>query len=349
MQRLLFYGMIVLIVVLLFALLDVIIYRILRLFTSKHTAQIANCIVLGVLVLIIAVSSWWGNTHTRLQVMTTHTDISSSRIPLAFDGYRIVQISDLHLDSFDKHEGREFLARMTDSIRQQKPDLIVFTGDLVTIRAVEAYPFKEQLTALAQIPDNAGNGYVPVYSILGNHDYADYMHNFSAERRQQDLDSLISLQTEAGWSVLRNTAVMLSRPGRDIDSTEQRIALIGVENIGEPPFSVYGDLELAMSKIEGDNPSENVFKILLSHNPTHWRREVLPQSDIDLTLSGHTHATQILIGGWSPAKWKYDEWMGLYSEGTQYLYVNTGIGSVGPKVRIGIAPEVSVITLRSQR
>lgn len=347
MQRLIFYGFIILAVILLFALVDFIIYRILRLLLSRHSAQVTNVIVLAVMILTIGISSWWGNTHTRLQIAVSHTDIRSTRVPSSFDGYRIAQISDLHLDSFDLDEGHQFLAKLADTIASLQPDLIVFTGDIVTIRAIQAYPFQKELARLAQIEHHKGEGFVPVYSILGNHDYADYVRDFTPERRKHDLDSLIALQTEAGWRMLRNSSVLLSGPASQ-DSVTEQIALVGVENIGEPPFSVYGDLKLALENIGGEHAVDTTFTILLSHNPTHWRREVLPESKVDLTLSGHTHATQILIGSWSPAKWKYDEWMGLYSEGDQHLYVNTGIGCVGPRVRIGVAPEVSLLTLRKQ-
>lgn len=353
MQRLIFYGIIVLAIVLLLALLDFIVYRIMRLLLAKHTAQVGNAAFMVILLLVVGVTSWWGNTRTRLQIMVTHTDVVSAKVPAAFDGYRIAQISDMHLNSFSRAEGRDFLHRLADSISAQQPDLIVFTGDLVTIRAAEAMPFAEELSRLAHLPHHSGSGYIPIYSIMGNHDYADYMRDFSAERRQQDIDSLTTLQREAGWQLLNNTAVLLSAPSEMQDSA-QRIALVGVENIGEPPFSVYGDLSKALDDIGGTAATDTTFTVLLSHNPTHWRREVLPQTSIDLTLSGHTHATQVLIGTWSPAQWKYDEWMGLYTEhvGTrtypQYLYVNTGIGCVGPNVRVGIAPEVSVLTLRRE-
>lgn len=341
MQRLIFWGAIILAVVLLFSLISTIIYWLLRIFLAKPTARITCASVVIVMLVVMGLSAWWGHTHTRLQANVTHTDICSSRLPAAFDGYRIAQISDLHLDSFSHEEGAKMLSDIATLMHQEQPDLIVFTGDIVTFRAAQLVPFAQPLSLLSQVPARSGQGFVPVYSILGNHDYADYVRQFTPERRQQDVDSLISLQTTAGWHMLRNASVLLQAA----DSSQQ-IALVGVENIGEPPFSVYGDLGLAMSDIGGIHAADSIFTVLLSHNPTHWRREVLPSTAIDLTLSGHTHATQILIGQWSPARWKYDEWMGLYSEGDQHLYVNTGIGSVGPAVRIGIKPEVSVLTLR---
>ena len=163
--------------------------------------------------------------------------------------------------------------------------------------------------------------------------------------------------------MLKNNCVTLSSPLND--SVSQYIALIGVENIGEPPFSTYGDLDRAMTPIGGIHAADSLFSVLLTHNPTHWRKEVLPRTHIDLSLAGHTHATQLKIGSWSPARWKYSEWIGLYDarqqseeptqpypeyqEGNpQYLYINTGIGCVGPRVRIGVPPEISIMVLRKE-
>jgi len=346
MQRLIFYGIIILVVVLLFVLLNVALYWVLRIVLAKHTATVVSRIILFVMALIITVSCWWGNTRTRLSIQVNEVAFASPRLPEAFDGFRIAQLSDMHLSSFEPAEGRAFLSQLADTLATLKPDVIVFTGDIVTARAAEAIPFRDALSAIAHIQRNGGLSTIPVYSILGNHDYADYMHQFSPERRQQDRDSLVQIQTEAGWRVLKNESVHLSRLLDD--TTSQHIILAGVENIGEPPFSVYGNLDAAFTSFGGITAADSTFSILLSHNPTHWRREVLPRTHIDLMLAGHTHASQCLVGSWSPSKWKYDEWMGLYSEGDQALYVNTGIGCVGPKVRIGVKPEVSVITLHKE-
>ncbi len=363
MQRLIFYGIIVILVILLIILIDVLIYWILRIFLQKATVHLINKVILSFLLLVVGISSLWGHFYTRHQIVVNEVDIVSPRLPEAFDGYRIAQISDLHLDSFGKNEGREFLKKLTDSIAAAHPDLIVFTGDLVTIRSAEAIPFKQALAGISHIKYERGEGFIPVYSILGNHDYADYVRSFSQERRNTDIDSLILLQEEAGWHMLKNSSTKLSLPVND--SISQEIALIGVENIGEPPFSTYGDLEKAMNLIGGIHAADSLFSILLTHNPTHWRREILPRTHIDLSLSGHTHATQCKIGSWSPAQWKYSEWMGLYDASRQtndaskpypeyhpgnpqYLYVNTGIGCVGPRVRIGIPPEISVLVLRKK-
>ncbi|MBO4754540.1 MAG: metallophosphoesterase [Bacteroidales bacterium] len=363
MQRLIFYGIIVAFVILLLLLIDVFIYWTLRIFLQKATAHFVNRIILCVMFLTVGIASLVGHYITRRQIVVHEVQIVSPRVPESFDGYRIAQISDLHLDSFGKEEGRTFLKKLADSIAATRPDVIVFTGDLVTLRAADAVPFRQAIADIASIKRHDGQGFVPVYSILGNHDYADYVRGFDRSRRNADVDSLILIQEEAGWHMLKNTCIKLSR--QPDDSTSQKIALIGVENIGEPPFSTYGDLDKAMAPLGGITAADSLFSVLLTHNPTHWRKEVLPRTHIDLSLAGHTHATQLKIGSWSPARWKYSEWIGLYDArqqsedptlpypeyqtgNPQYLYVNTGIGCVGPRVRIGIPPEISVLVLKKE-
>lgn len=345
MHRLIFWGIIILVVVLLFFLVGAIIYWLLRIFMAKLMARnVSWCIILLMLV-VIGISVWWGHTHTRLQIQVNHVEIPSPRLPETFDGFRIAQISDMHINSFTADEGRTFLAQLADTLEAQQPDIIVFTGDLVTIRSAEALPFRESLHRIGHIPSQNGQT-IPVYSILGNHDYADYMRNFDDARRQLDVDSLIQTQEAAGWHMLRNDAVRISR--ENPDSLTQHLSILGVENIGEPPFSVYGDLSKAFSALSDSIDQGQNFNVLLSHNPTHWRSEALSYP-VDLMLAGHTHAMQFMIGNWSPSSWKYPEWAGLYThKGTtpQYLYVNTGFGCVGPTVRIGVKPEVTILTLR---
>ena len=358
-MRYIFYGMIILVAVLALVLLGQVIYWGCRIFVCKHTAALIHWSALGCVAVVLIVASLWGNLVTRFQLDVNRVDVVSENVPEDFDGYRIAQISDLHLDWFDSVQGRSFIDRLADSIAAEKPDIIVFTGDLVTIQSAEAEPFRKALARLANLPlQSSSKGQesssIPVYSILGNHDYADYTR-MSARERYNDVEHLCQLQRETGWKLLRNESVLLLR-------NSSNIQLIGVENIGEPPFSTYGDLKKAMAT-EHTQPSdsnfqtsphfgeiEGGFKILLSHNPTHWRSEVLPTTNIDLMLAGHTHAVQIRIVNWSPAKWKYPEWGGLYSViGTnrpQYLYVNTGIGGVGPRIRIGVPPELTILTLR---
>lgn len=374
-MRLLFYSIIILTVVLAFVLVGQVVYWTSRIFVTKHLAGIIHWVFLGTLVVVIAIASVVGHWYTRHQLEVKHVDIVSAHVPDAFDGFRIAQLSDMHLDWFDSIQGHAFYAQLCQAIQQEQPDIIVFTGDLVTIQSQEADPFRDVLYNLAHIPATrrGEEPFIPVYSILGNHDYADYTR-LSAREKVADVQRLCHLQEEAGWQLLRNEGVLLNRQGEVIadtlssdsasnvaNSSTQRIALLGVENIGEPPFSTYGDLKKARQIIA--ESTEAPYSILLSHNPTHWRSEVLPQTDIDLMLAGHTHAVQLKIGQWSPAQWKYPEWGGLYEasqvrqeDGTplkstaatrpQHLYVNTGIGGVGPRVRIGVRPELTILTLK---
>lgn len=345
-MRYLFYAMIILAAVLAIVIIDQIVYWSCRLVAGRHWAHIIHWSFTATLIVVIAVAALWGHYVTRFNLDVTRTDIVSERVPATFDGFRIAQISDLHLDWFEGDEGHKFLNRMVDAIQAEQPDIIVFTGDLVTLQADEAEPFREELARLGHLPKKGATDgeCIPVYSILGNHDYADYTR-MSARLRAADIEHLCGLQSEAGWKLLRNEGILLSADGTSA-SPDSCIALIGVENIGEPPFSTYGDLPKALATLPVGAP----YSVLLSHNPTHWRSEVLPTTGIDLMLAGHTHAVQIKIGNWSPAVWKYPEWGGLYaqngSDHVQQLYINTGIGGVGPRVRIGVAPEVSILTLK---
>lgn len=334
MQRLFFWGIILLVLIIVALIIDQVFYRLIRLFLCKQTAQIVRIVTFCAVIVTLVTSYYIGHNYTRFQIEVTSAEITSSRIPAGFDGYKIAQISDFHISSFDADKDKQFFNDLITRIREQKPDIIVFTGDLVSMRAAEAYPFRN---ALARLTAETG---IPLYSILGNHDYADYMRGFDDQRRKQDVDSLIAIQQQAGWTMLNNQSTY-------IYNKEDSIALVGVENIGEPPFSVYGDLSKAMESVGGKDIADSIFTILLSHNPIHWRSEVIPHTHIDLTLSGHTHAMQFKIGNWSPSKWKYPEWSGLYQEEGQYLYVNTGLGCVGPSVRIGVKPELTILTLHA--
>lgn len=334
MQRLIFWGVIILILIIVGLIFDQLYYRIIRLFLEKHTAQLVRLYTFIAVMVLIIEGYLMGHYVTRLQVDIRQAAITSEKVPASFDGFRIAQISDFHIGSFLDERGQAFVPKLVDEILAQQPDIIVFTGDLVSMRSAEALPFRQELKRLA----SAG---IPVYSIMGNHDYADYMRGFDDQRRKQDVDSLMTLQQQAGWHMLNNTADLIYR-GND------SIAIIGVENIGEPPFSVYGNLEDAMQPIGGLHGADTLFSVLLSHNPTHWRSEVLPRTHIDLTLSGHTHDMQFRILGWSPSGWKYEEHAGLYQQGAQYLYVNTGVGCVGPALRVGVKPEVTILTLRTK-
>lgn len=331
MHRFIFWGIIILVLLIVAAIIDQAFYRLVRLFVDKHTALIIRLVTAIVVIAGIVGSVLWGRYVTRLRLDVSQAELVSQRVPLAFDGFKIAHISDFHLDSFDKNKEMGFVEEIIDRIANEQPDIVCFTGDLVTVRSAQAIPYRRLLHKLS------ASG-IPVYSVMGNHDYADYVWEFDESRRLADRDSLRHLMSEAGWRMLDNESEWLYR-GSD------SLLVAGVENIGEPPFSVYGDLGKAL---EG-NYTDNVFTILLSHNPTHWRSEVLPNTSIDLTLSGHTHAMQFRVGSWSPSKWKYPEFAGLYREGLQFLNVNTGLGGVGPKIRIGVKPEINIITLKKQK
>ena len=252
-------------------------------------------------------------------------------LPKAFDGYRITQISDIHCGSFDNYEKIRYGVELINS---QKSDVILFTGDLVNNLANEVHNWKS-LFATLQAPDG-------VFSIMGNHDYGDYSSWETPEAKQQNLEHLFQLQKQMGWQLLLNEYCYLERDG-------EKIALIGVENWGHGRFSKYGDLNKAM---EGVNTED--FKILMSHDPTHWQEVVLPENkDIQLTLSGHTHGMQcgIEIPGWlkwSPSQYIYKYWGGMYEEGGKYLNVNRGFGYHAFPGRLGVWPEITVIELKTK-
>ena len=252
-------------------------------------------------------------------------------LPKAFDGYRITQISDIHCGSFDNYEKIRYGVELINS---QKSDVILFTGDLVNNLANEVHNWKS-LFATLQAPDG-------VFSIMGNHDYGDYSSWETSEAKQQNLEHLFQLQKQMGWQLLLNEHCYLERDG-------EKIAVIGVENWGHGRFSKYGDLNKAM---EGVNTED--FKILMSHDPTHWQEVVLPENkDIQLTLSGHTHGMQcgIEIPGWlkwSPSQYIYKYWGGMYEEGGKYLNVNRGFGYHAFPGRLGVWPEITVIELKTK-
>lgn len=273
---------------------------------------------------------WWGALVNRFNINVQEVDIVRHDVPTQFDGYRIVQISDLHTGTYGSDT--TFVSRLVDSINAQSPDLIVFTGDIVNSRSYELTPHVAPLSRL-----HARDG---VYSIMGNHDYGDYAHWESADAKARSIDYLKEMQAAMGWKMLNNETAYI-RNGND------SIALIGVENIGDAPFPIYGSLTKAYPTLE-----DSTFKILLTHNPAHWTDSISGRKDLNvpLSLSGHTHAMQMEIAGCSPAALRYPTWGGLYadSDSTHMLYVNIGTGTVGMPARIGATPEITVFTLRKE-
>jgi hypothetical protein len=249
-------------------------------------------------------------------------------LPGSFHRFRIVQISDLHLGSFFSDEP---IRRAIQLIHDQKPDVILFTGDLVNDLHAEAVPYGDLLKMM-----KAPHG---VYSILGNHDYGEYYRWKHTEHKVQNLENIKQFQRDLGWKLLLNEHAYLEKEG-------EQIGLIGVENwSARMNFQRYGDMSKAVNGM-----NQLPFNILLSHDPSHWQAEVLKKYPfVDLTLSGHTHGMQfgVEIPGfkWSPVQYIYKEWADLYSHREQYLYVNRGLGFIGYPGRVGISPEITVIDL----
>lgn len=253
-------------------------------------------------------------------------------LPEAFDGFKITQISDIHSGSFDNAQKVEY---GVDLINQQKSDVVLFTGDLVNNKSEEINPWKK-IFGKIQAPHG-------VFSVLGNHDYGDYVSWESPTKKQDNLKDLYQAQKEMGWDLLLNESRFIEKQG-------QRLAIVGVENWGKGGFKKAGDLNKALANVD---PKD--FKVLMSHDPSHWEAEVLPHPyNINLTLSGHTHGMQfgIDIPGWfrwSPVQWRYKQWAGIYGDPNQRINVNRGFGYLAYPGRVGMWPEVSVITLKRSK
>ena len=293
-------------------------------FLIPQAAFLAN--IAGLAVVAIAVCcALYGLTIGWRKLTVKEMTVSSQRIPESFNGYRIVQLSDLHISTY--HQSPQTVSKLVNMVNNLNADAIVFTGDLVNLVPQELDPFMDVLSQF-----KAKDG---VYSVLGNHDYCVYGKYSDASVPVQNLHELIQRERAMGWDLLLNEHRIIHR-GND------SIALVGVENDGTPPFPSYANMPKALTGI-----SDDTYKILLSHDPTHWRRDVLPTTNIDLTLSGHTHSMQFRIGNFSPSMWTYNEWGGTYYEGNRALHVNTGTGSNVP-FRFGAWPEITLITLNNK-
>jgi predicted MPP superfamily phosphohydrolase len=281
-------------------------------------------IIGGVPFLTIAYGIKWG----RFNFTIREYSVSFPDLPASFDGLRIVQVSDFHIGSFMNNPQK--VGEAVEIINQQDADLLLFTGDFVNNVSSEMNNF---VPILNKMSANIGK-----YSILGNHDYGDYVPWSSAKEKRKNLETLIHLQKDIGFKMLLNNSQKIKLNGDEIE-------LLGVENWGLPPFPQHGDLNKALS-----NTNPESFKILMSHDPTHWDEQVLNHTDINLTLSGHTHGAQfgIEIPGWrwSPVNIRYKRWGGMYKAGNQHLNVNTGIGFIGFPGRVGMPPEITVIELK---
>lgn len=268
----------------------------------------------------------YGITVGRYAYRVEQVSLSFEELPPSFEGFKVVHLSDLHLGSYGKsYRGIHKLVTM---VNEQNPDLIVFTGDMVNNFSSEILLWKEELSLL-----KAKYG---KYAVTGNHDYGLYTRWESEEEQQKNLRQTLAHIEDMGFKMLNNS-------NAPVVVNQDTIAIVGVENQGKPPFPEYGNLPQALQGVD------NRFAILLSHDPSHWYREVL-NYNIPLTLSGHTHAMQmgIAIGKykWSPAKYIYREYDGLYEEENhRFLYVSRGQGYIGFPGRIGLRPEITVITL----
>ncbi len=273
------------------------------------------------------ISLIFGMHKGRFNFFTRHQNLSFPNLPSAFDGFKIVHISDIHLGSFASNYHK--LEGIIDIINQEKADIIFFTGDLVNNFKEETYGWDKVFT---KIHANYGK-----YSILGNHDYGDYTDWDTPEEKKANFEGVVNAHKDFGFRLLRDQSISIDIDGEDI-------AVTGVENWGHDPFPRYGDLNKAMKGTE-----KFPFKVLLSHDPDHWDAEVVDKTNFDLTLAGHTHGMQFGIDWkgfkWSPAKYKFKKWDGLYQHKNQFMYVNRGLGFLGMPARIGMPPEITVIKL----
>lgn len=291
-----------------------------------HRAWVAMRWVGAALAAIVFCAMWWGAMINRYQLDVKRIDVPVKDLPKTFEGFTIVQLSDMHLGTYGNDT--EFVKEIVQTVNALHPDMVVFTGDIVNRRTSELEPF---VKVLSGIESKYG-----VYSVLGNHDYGDYYNWPNTAAQIENNAEMERLQQQMGWKLLKNDCATV-HIGND------SLVIIGVENIGDPPFHVYGELSKAYP-----TPGDKVFKILLSHNPAHWNKDISnSESNIALTLSGHTHAMQTTVLGWSPSVFRYPQWGGLYTDNKgQNIYVNIGTGTVGFPARIGATPEITLLTLR---
>lgn len=294
------------------------------------------------LAILVFITIWWGALFTRYDIETTEVTVESDRLPASFDGLKAIQFSDLHSGTWGNDTS--FVSKLVDSINARKPDVIFFTGDIVNRRSNELDPFLKPLSRL-----KAPHG---VIAIHGNHDYSSYVDWPNPGDMVRDVARLDSMIRSMGWKLLNNAHTYIVK-GND------SIPVIGVENWGEPPFGQFGNLHASYAASDSTrHVYDDHYKILLTHNPEHWSMAVIDTSNVDLSLAGHTHAMQMMIKigdwKWSPSKYRYSRWGGMYRETSKDgrpmdLYVNIGVGEVGFPARIGATPEITEFTFKSTR
>ncbi|MEN0047965.1 MAG: metallophosphoesterase, partial [Bacteroidota bacterium] len=267
----------------------------------------------------------YGITKGKYRYTVNKVKLNFPDLPKAFDGFKIVQISDIHSGSFDDVDK---VAEGVAMVNEQAADLLLFTGDLVNSDKDEINPY---IDIFKKLEAKEGK-----YAVLGNHDY------YGAPKNDSELDAywkdFFSKYEQMGFRLMNNENTRIERDG-------EQIRLLGVENWGAPPFPQIGDLDKALNNVQEDE-----FCVLMSHDPTHWEHRVLPnKKKIHLTLSGHTHGMQFGINlpglKWSPVQYRYKRWIGLYEEAKQYLYINRGFGFLAFPGRVGMWPEITVIEL----
>ncbi|MGP1435715.1 MAG: metallophosphoesterase [Phocaeicola sp.] len=322
MQRLSYFILIFFILIfpkLIFTLISLILTPIRKIWkgnkTGEYIALAVAAFALGELI--------YGATEGKQHFMVRNVTIPFKDLPQAFDGYRILQISDIHSGSWTGNA--KAIQKAINICNAQHADLALFTGDMVNNLASELDEF---IPILSQLRAKDG-----VYSVLGNHDYSTYIHWKNKRMQEKQIQDLINKENNMGWHMLINDHVILHR-------RNDSIAIAGVENSGNPPFPDRGDLPKTLKGCDG------VFTVLMSHDPTHWNRNILPETKVQLTLSGHTHEMQFSILGFSPIMFKYKEHNGLYWNGNRALFVNVGLGYVMFPFRMGAWPEITVITLK---
>ncbi len=278
--------------------------------------------------LLVFIIMLYGIIIGKNKIAISKIELKVENLPKEFDGFKIVQLSDIHIGSFWGNPA--FMQKVADSCNAQKPDIIAFTGDIVN-------QYSDELTGMSK-PLSDLQATFGKYAVLGNHDFGDYTLWKHPSEKDKNLNDLIQHIESSGFKYLRNRHEYIHK-GND------SIAIIGVDNWGVKPFKQYGDLKKAEEGLYKDN-----FSIILSHDPTHWDEQIKESNQNSLTLSGHTHAFQVGFDfgniKWSPVVWRYKKWWGLYSEKNNYLYVSRGIGTIGFMGRIGMYPEIVVITLR---
>lgn len=300
---------------------------------NKNSRQITRAEFMGKLTLLAGALPFaaiiYNITNKRFRFNIYKEMITFNSLPKNLEGLKIIQLSDLHLGNYNKKH--EALDGVINAINNLEADLIFITGDFVNNFASETLGWDKSFKKL-----KAKHG---KYAVLGNHDYGDYSQWKTPQDKQNNLDAIKKAIDKFGFNLLLNTT-------ENININNETISIIGVENWGHPPFPRYGNLKEAMR-----TPQAN-FKILLSHDPDHWEAEVAEHTNIDLCLAGHTHGMQLGLTfnnkQWSPAKWKYKHWGGLYKNKEQYLYVNRGLGCIGMPLRIGMPPEITELILLGQ-